>query len=65
MTAKQFVPQLEAFIKEQEAISGHWNSEDDFYTYDGDRYHEDDAHIAGERAEAAKVLLKEIMQYDL
>jgi hypothetical protein len=65
MTAEQFLPHLEAFIKEQEAISANWNGEDDSYTYDGDVYHEDDAHIAQERAEAAAALLKVINEYDL
>ena len=66
MTAKDFLPVLDAFITEQEAISGYWNGEDDQYVGpDGDVYDEDDAHIAQERADAAKALKAVILQYDI
>lgn len=66
MTAKDFMPYLEAFIKTQEEISGYWNGEDDRYIGgDGEVYTEEDATLAQERADAAKQLKTEIMQYDI
>lgn len=66
MTAKDFLPHLDAFIATQEGISGHWNGSDDYFIGpDGDVYDEDDVHIAQERADAAKALKAEIMQYDI
>jgi hypothetical protein len=65
MTTTEFIPLLDAYIKEQEAISGNWNGEDDSYTYGGDLYHEEDAQIAQERLEAAQALKAKLLEYDL
>jgi len=54
METKQFLSYLEAYIKTQTGIESSWNREDDSYTHEGELYHEDDAHIAGERRQAAE-----------
>jgi hypothetical protein len=65
METKQFLPYLEAYIKTQTGIESSWNGEDDSYTHEGELYHEDDAHIAGERRQAAEDLREVILTYDL
>lgn len=66
MTARDFIPHLDTFIKTQEEISGHWNGSDAQYIgADGSAYTEDDATTAQERADAAKKLKAEIEQHDL
>jgi hypothetical protein len=60
MDYRSLAGHLTKFIAHQEEIAGSWNGEDEWYSYGGERYHEDDARTASDLIELAQPLLDQL-----